>query len=439
MLEITDNVIKEKAIIALAAVQDATIPLQYKFLLIRQCVIAIPTFWMRTVPVFFHLSRNWYQVVKESISSLFDFNIETDSFAEQVLQLPVRFGGFGIRDPSFQSHAAFAASLLSSAKCAESRLQPFPCSESSAERFELLLEEIITAGLLGNDISDPRRWLEKIQSTQEFPSLQDSPLAGGQKRLQSIFDNRIKGRIINHTDEKDLPHLQDTVSHGTSCWLQVIPSQPMLRVPDPLFTLLAQHKLGYSHTKALGGCPMCNTRPVSPSHAFTCTSMQQLRISRHDHLVRHLQMLLKKHVEVSKEQWITQRLRADLWLPGTSEAIDCTITSNGGLAHPEKDLDTAMNHAKKRKIDKYSSALSHGDLARFSPFVLSTMGAIHKSAKAFLERFIKDKNRRRMKTLALGTTVAIGSALIIQAHQRSLDIRSTRLLSHNSPQEGQVS
>lgn len=94
-------------------------------------------------------------------------------------------------------------------------------------------------------------------------------------------------------------------------------------------------------------------------------------------------------------------LRADLWLPATSTAVDVMVA-----AACRRSRAKAFDRAVSRKAAKYGPAVADGSIAKVVPFVVSPFGVLSRPAKAFLKCAMGDTTAAKQAKARLRLAVA---------------------------------
>jgi hypothetical protein len=105
-------------------------------------------------------------------------------------------------------------------------------------------------------------------------------------------------------------------------------------------------------------------------------------------------------------------LRADLWLAGSSTAVDVVVAASCRLGRAR-----AFDRAAYKKYSKYQPAVDDGTIAVIVPFVMSPFGVLAKPAKAFVKRAMGfvDASKVAKARLRLAVAAARGTARLAHA------------------------
>jgi hypothetical protein len=131
-----------RATTTLNQVFAADLPLQHKFVLLRQCVSQIPTFWAQAVLGANTTLAVWDTALIGRAASLVGMDITDSSIQASITHLPVHLGGLGLRAMQDTAPHTFVTSVLFAAALARKRGHEFVCSNVTAQRIRALLPEL---------------------------------------------------------------------------------------------------------------------------------------------------------------------------------------------------------------------------------------------------------------------------------------------------------
>lgn len=466
------------------------LPLQHKLLLLRQCVAQIPSFWARAVPNAQQTLIGWDHAVVSAVRDLAGLdcgndhgvgegnadaaaavthaNADTDLAAVQadLISLPVRLGGLGVRAAAPAAPRAFASSLLSACGRLDYDL---PCSGTTAAYLAGdAAPELEAAGVPVPSSGASAQGWQTVHPGAALPKLPAATVDGLQRRMQGAADARDAARVRARVPPRLAAVFNNACAPRSGTWLACLPADPQRSIPDREFRALLRAKLLHTPANAAGVCAACSSTPCDASHPWLCTSLSRLRTARHDVIVRrvaeaarHLQPFAEHAVPVRNVRTTApddaaatvtaaeaaaaptdaapttaaaaastaaarsqrgagagQTLRADLFLPATATAIDVIVTS----ATAERTAATALTRAEARKDTKYGAALRAGSISAVVPFAISPFGEIGPKARAWLADLLADKPRekRRKAIERVAVATARGTAMLMAAWQANM-------------------
>jgi hypothetical protein len=116
------------------------------------------------------------------------------------------------------------------------------------------------------------------------------------------------------------------------------------------------------------------------------------------------------HTATAARQSLAE-LRANLWLPGLSTAIDVVVAASCRLGRAR-----AFEQATYRKNAKYRPAIEDSTIARVVPFIMSPFGAMAKPAKAFIKHVMSGIKPTKIMKARLQLSVAVACSTVQLSH-----------------------
>lgn len=145
-----------------------------------------------------------------------------------------------------------------------------------------------------------------------------------------------------------------------------------------------------------GGDDPCDLDYEFSGQNETLSSEDSLRTARPPTAVSTRRDSHRRHEKPSRPE-----LRADLWLPATSVAVDVVVAAACHLGR-----NRAFERAAGRKRTKYGPAVRDGTVASVVPFVVSPFGVLAKPAKAFLKKVLGASTGPKLAKARLRLAVA---------------------------------
>jgi ribonuclease HI len=350
---------------------ESSIPIQHRYLLLRDCVLPSLNYLLRTVPP--ENRQNATTAFDTGIRRVAHLLMGTDVYKDgeavetsRQLYLPLRYGGLGLVLASFVSTAAYTASKWESGVELE--------SSEKACLVAILRDQ-------GVDISED--------------DLRQCPPT---KKQQKVFVDQIVKQKVNELlqeeDEEGKARVLACQEIGAQDWISGLPSLSYKQFSDSQWRMLVRLRLGWKVTRdpLPSRCPLCEQVMESfPHHAFSCNyvDMKRERDVRHNHIRDSLVSGFSFWgLPVDKESRIltSQNLRGDLEIPQPSGplVIDTSVINPSVVWTQQNVRPTAATgvreHEKCRKYVDVCSEAAKG----FLPFVLQNMGGIGRQGLNFL-------------------------------------------------------
>ena len=238
---------------------------------------------------------------------------------------------------------------------------------------------------------------------QHFSAL--SPTALQQSithRISTLNHIATVAEAVEAGDVERVARLRALREEGASEWLTALPTEPRLRLSNAYWRWAARLRLGMPIPIAADTCSGCTRRmpEVGDSwHSLSCVSGSGGHMTaRHDAVVNVLSRFsnLMGVVNLTEPADLcdTDGRRPDIefHLPGEAPLlIDVTIHHPTAPSYrrvaAKHGADKVADGRSARKSDKYDGIADSNGM-RFIPFVVSTYGGWHKSAKSVLRRLI---------------------------------------------------
>ena len=362
---------------------------QRAFILLRLCGIPRMNFLARTV----YPSRlaaaatNFDERMHARAMSLLHLsNSPISDVALSSLSLPIRFGGFGLRNSSMVSPYAFWGSFAQVA----ASFQRHP-SANSAYMTELGLAHATIVDQMGGGL------------TFEFPpsaiaalaSYTNVPVPGLQKCITAKAETHRRALLTEIFSDADKARVTSCSSKNAGAWLTALPSSEHgWTLSDEEFLIAARLRMGLPpHDRLPRICSCGVSRDDMPSHCLSCIPPAGASVTyRHDlvkNVLAYWARIAGAAVEIEPRNLFPgSNMRPDLLvhLGCTRYLIDNVIShplAPSHLARAQRSLGTAA-YAETRKRRAYGQ-LCAGIGASFVPFSCESFGAIGECASTFIK------------------------------------------------------
>lgn len=419
------------------------LPLQSRLLILRQCLSTIPNFWARTLHSHAHPSSTSPSIapshleMPQSIPNIFSTwddhvlnavatwsHTSSSDLPWQLVHLPLKRGGLGLRLARLQHLHAFAASVLDCASLYSHRTGgvPLRLHPSSVQRvwpFFVTLHRALT----GQDpllMQPPTANCGFLPALDPSLTLQDATQRSRprlQKLLQQPADDEVAASLPLSPTTATL-----AIDSSNSLWLTTLPVSSAHSIPDQEFRMLLRLRLRQAPLPVLfspstSSCPLCLLPPPLPSnHAYCCRQVSALITHRHDRLIS----LLASHVPNAQVERTLASLapsmtppvslaRLDLLVPTPSPtAVDVTIVA---CRHQDSSWTHTYSRAFQRKTSKYLPLLRQAHLSLdFVPFIVSPFGQFSPPALQCLLDWFPSPSVRADISTRIAISVARGTA-----------------------------
>lgn len=432
---IKNCVMKEVADLAPIFLHVTKLPLQHALHLLRSCLVQKFNFILRHVPpdltrqAATHLSDLTWTTLKTLLNIPQNPSVPMNlDRARQIAELPLRFGGLGLTNPTRTCFSAFLAGI--SDTFSENM-------DSHKELTQWMYDNILNAPFNANsplsNFMDTRyfwtnvrtsfaRVAVHLQTVEKFPNhkhinqdekntmypTEAAHLHAAMSHLQNrltILEHSI--RLHNITKDLDVNKqaaLVSASSQAAPAFLQAIPSSPALFLPSSKLEVAIRDRLFLSpFNDPIPNCchPGCTARRID--HEDADDIARELRrdphatgeCARHAAVVRQIDLMLKAvNIPTSLEPivQVSPQLRGDIAENvtahnGVTTIYDVSIIDPTGkhiVNKAAKEEGAAATHARNRKIAKYNPVVTkHG--MRFFPLIFESSGHIDKSVFDLIE------------------------------------------------------
>jgi hypothetical protein len=308
----------------------------------------------------------------------------------QLLSLPIRLGGMGLRAMRTVSPIAYWCAVASAAP-AISRVVPL-------SRCDFLIagpRQAVFANELFHCHDTLSRWTNGGKVAGLLPPVADfwakygdaGAPRGLQKSLCGVYEDKVVTDILRapHARKVERLRLTSCKSRNAGAWLTCYPTLSELTLSDAEFRYAVRHRLGLPPHSNLPARCICGAVLVeAPWHFHCCAKLRPRAIThRHDQLVQMVASLFRVvgalvHVEAKAPG--EERLRPDLEiiLPDQRLYVDVVVVHPASEAKKSFTALASARTAELRKADKYKS-LAVGD-ARLLAFAVETYGAFGNEA-----------------------------------------------------------
>jgi hypothetical protein len=448
--EKVESILDEYGGQVMQAIMHLPIPKQDKMILLRSCVASIPMHLARTVSLQNGLTgqifESWDTNLQEACAHLLHLNM----VPSQLVDLPIRLGGFGLRLMKGLSSVAFPASLLQAnmVLCTQRKDTALQCSWPTASRcckylnialqlFPPPPEQQVSQEVVDNLL---------VSGTLPHITIPTRSEDGIQRMFSMARDAKKRDHFVNVTlSPRDRTLFADT--SVARSWLHVRPTHPHMNIPDREFTVLARARALYVGTGQYPDCPCCKADEIPGNHPYSCRALSQWRQERHNFQVRLLQSYLPSETKIEHKlpglkpfsptapsfsssssssslsaksrtphqapRSTRRRLIADLLIPSSLTAFDVTIVATRPIHSTHLE---AEKRAENHKVRKYSPALADGTIRDIIPVVIGPFGNIGVQARAYIDTNLPDFAKALKTRIALG--VARGTARMIECWSR---------------------
>ena len=230
--------------------------------------------------------------------------------AKITLNMPIKYGGFGIRSAAATSHVAYWCSIALSApdivnvipsdKRGSLLLPTSPTQADFARALTESHEELKNAGIACGDNgvipSDTRNFWEAFGNNRAMKGLQ--------KVISSKLDNTICTNFLQSRELRDAQRILSAAAKFGGTWKTVLPSSPDLTLSDEDYRNAAKIGLGLPCQNDLPDKCECGEELIKdPAHFLSCRRLKRPAMStRHDWIVNLLAKIFRElgavvHVE----------------------------------------------------------------------------------------------------------------------------------------------
>ena len=358
---------------------------QRAFILLRLCGVPLMNFLARTVyPSRLAVAAEAFdrRMHSRALSLLHLSNSPNSDVALSSLSMPIRFGGFGLRNCYTVSPYAYWGSFAQVA----ASFQSLP-SANSTYLLELSRIHTIILNRMGGGV------------TFEFPpsaadalvTYTDAPVPGLQKCITAKAESQHRALQIAHYTDEDKARVTSCSSKNAGAWLTALPSAEFgWTLSDEEFLIAARIRMGLPpHDRLPPVCACGFSRADMPSHCLSCIPSAGASVTHRHDLVKNVlaywARIAGAAVEIEpRNLFAGSNMRPDLLihLGCTRYLLDVVIShplAPSHVRHAQRPLGTAAS-AENRKRRAYGR-LPAGVGANFVPFSCESFGAIGECAK----------------------------------------------------------
>ena len=379
------------------------LPAQIACLLLRLCAVPCMGYLLRVTPppILRDHARLFDAQVIETAARRLGLPMPLSEQATQLLQLPVRMGGFGFRSAVRTAPAAYYSAV---ARTAPDIKAIIPELKQQA----MLVDEKSRIGTSAQISA----CLDYFQQ-EELPVGEDALPAdveafwasgGGvpdDVRLQSVLsgllDEKVVEKMKNKMSRAEQQRLTSSASKYAATWLTTIPSSHNLKLSDSHMGIAARLRLGLPVKDNLPDLCSCGkTFGTDLSHFLCCRLLAGYITKRHHAIVKRLAGYFSKAgALVSIEQRIPDTVRSipDLEIVSTNHflLVDVVITTPSAPSHRSLEPLAAADRSEGKKVSSYGQ-LADARGAKCYGFALESFGAWGKQAVAVLKALGDMKN-----------------------------------------------
>jgi hypothetical protein len=352
---------------------ETSIPVQSRYLLLRDSLIPSFNYLLRTVPpanrknATFEFDEAMMEISRLLLGmDFFRDNHELPTCTQ--LNLPLRFGGLGVTRAASVSWAAYVASVWEAGVGFD--------DEECASFVKILREQ---------DVSISQDDLKQVA-----PS----------RKQQKVFTDQIHrgetNRYLRTLDETSIARVKATQEAGASDWLRALPTSSMKKFSDLNWRIGVRFRLGLRLTPVdiPHICPLCSTfiQDVG-GHAFTCNYVDLVnhRTNRHNQLRDVIIGALSSWgFPTEKEPKIQSgsKLRGDVEVIQFSDTtiLDVSVIHPSVVGTQQNLRPSAATKVRERsKLKKYERLCQSMD-KKAQPFVFQSYGGLGEKALEFLSQ-----------------------------------------------------
>ncbi|KAL0204917.1 hypothetical protein P9112_000224 [Eukaryota sp. TZLM1-RC] len=287
-----------------------------------------------------------FQYLIQFISS--EFKIHLSEKDEYILNLPIRYGGFGLTDLSALCDIAYSVSCYSVSTNLSEDCFPVPAAR---DRALLILGKDDTNEYFANALKPQTQWA-----------------------LCNIIHVESVSKLKSTLSPTEHIFFKYNTLPFSGSFLTVCPANTFSGFNDSEFRFLSHLRL--LKLVDLPICSNCGFKNIASAHSINCNRTSKAVIGRHDRCKMFLAKLLdipNSDIEISlRSDSIIGK--ADFLLRNPTRFVDVTVI--GGHGH---ELDLALQAAVVRKKTKYASLVKDGIVKEVCPIVFSILGEIEKA------------------------------------------------------------
>ena len=419
---------------------------QEAFLLLRYCTIPRLTHLMRTLrPQHLQqLATSFDQQVMDTVYHRLHLQYNSannKNLPSQLLTLPIRLGGFGLRSTVVTSPIAYWSSIATSLDTINKRLKPSTAVIASTT------PQLIEALTICTHKLPTKKGESKAPLQDILPSIDTilQQLYCHQKEypvhMQHVMSTMKDEQSYTHIFNTAPPHVKATLNSTTStntfkstssAWIITYPTDSKLTIDNDTFELAARLRLGLpppTSMEHISKC-QCGDQLNDKWHFFSCSQLKRTASNnRHNHVVNIIAMAVREAggMALVEPSGVSQRdaRRPDIEIIMGSKHIytdvtirhPCSPSRIASAARSNKFLHAA-NVDKHTKYDK----IANESKATFMCFAADTFGTIHEEALQLLDLIstykypnndIKAKQWYRYLISIICISIARGNSFII--------------------------
>ena len=351
---------------------ETVVPVQQRYLLLKECVIPSITYLLRTVPP--HRRIDATTAFDNDVEDISRKLLGTDEFRDgchlsecDQLYLPLKYGGLGITKASWISEAAYLSS-----------------------RWE--------AGVLFDSAEERSFYVQSLRDRKVQITEEDLKEVAPRRKMQKeLTDQILKGRyfaMLEKEDEDGKARITASQEKGANDWLQALPNTTSKYYSDRQWRVLVRMRLGLQVAcqRLPSFCPLCGGLVENfPHHALTC-SYSEMKFGRDDRHAELRDLLISGlsvwGIPVDKEPKIRRadNIRGDLQLPHPTGTIvvDTSVVHPSAVRDQQNLRPTAATNVRERLKCRTYDAACRDQHKSFVPFVMQTFGGFGSKALLFL-------------------------------------------------------
>jgi hypothetical protein len=410
------------------------VSLQAHFALLRSSLSMRMAHLMRTVP-WGSLQESVARVESAiTAAAVALFRVPTNGAqsltAVQQLKLPLRHGGFGLREAtSLVADAALVAGASKAQAAMKDGLdacKPF----SSAMRPEMQQ----TFQRVHDVVAEECKW---GPDARDLPSaFVEAQLPGAQKQVSRVEGDRLGAAFLDACDtstvegQRAAARIRSAACGPASAWLTALPTAPTLRLNDGEFLAAGRHLLGLGMNTVVDVPPcLCTSGDsTTPDHALSCKHNAGVASMRHDILVSTWRRAIHRagcatsveppynSLAAAGAQGVAGLRRGDIltvWPDGRVRVMDCVVTHPAAASFVHDAAEVAGSAAAKAELRKQRAfdEFGEGSAYDFIPLAVESFGRMGSAASRFLSE---------LGDLAAGEGNRVSKAAFVRGVRREL-------------------
>ena len=372
-----------------SALGNENLTAQRAFILIRLCGVPLMNFLARTVyPSRLAAAAQEFdrRMHDRALSLLQLSNSPNSDVALSSLSLPIRFGGFGLRNCATVSPFAYWGSFAQVAASFQS-----PPSVASTYMTDLRQVHTSIVEQMGGGLT----FEFPASATQALSSYIGSSTPGLQKCITAKAESHQRAIFTDTFSDEDKARVLSCSGKNAGAWLTALPSSDYgWSLSDEEFLIASRIRMGLApHDRLPLVCSCGVSRGDIPTHCLSCVPPSGATVTfRHDlvkNVIAYWSRVAGAAVEIEpRNLFVDSNKRPDLLIQlGCSRyAIDNVISHPLAPSHVSRaqhPLGTAR-YAETRKRRDYGRLVA-GIGANFVPFACESFGAIGECASTFIK------------------------------------------------------